>query len=111
MTLPAGQRRALEEIERELQASEPRLASAFAVFTRVVAPDGPISVERIRPRLRHSPSFPIIALIPIAVAMLIAGLILSGTGRGSSECFRARAPVASVPGGAIAVSGRDPCRP
>jgi hypothetical protein len=35
VSLPAGQQRALDGIESALQAREPRLASMFAIFTRL----------------------------------------------------------------------------
>lgn len=95
MSLPVSERRALERIERSLQASEPRLASKFAMFTRLVTADGPIGRERISVR-RIGNGFHVIALISVAVAMLIAGLVLSGTYHRGGGCIRTRGPVATA---------------
>jgi hypothetical protein len=50
MSLPARQQRMLDGIERVLQASEPKLASMFAIFARLTSDEGPAMTERLRPR-------------------------------------------------------------
>jgi hypothetical protein len=37
MTLPAGEQRVLDRIENSLRATEPRLASMYAIFTRLTS--------------------------------------------------------------------------
>jgi hypothetical protein len=41
MSLPASQQRVLDGIAEALRASEPRLASMFAIFTRLCRSEGP----------------------------------------------------------------------
>ncbi|HLK02186.1 MAG TPA: DUF3040 domain-containing protein [Streptosporangiaceae bacterium] len=107
MSLPVGQQRALDRIERALQESEPRLASKFAMFARLASPDGPIGKERISPprplwtfqvalhgfRVACG-GFRVAALISVALALLITGLVLSGTAH-RGGCVRARTPIAA----------------
>ena len=91
MSLPAGQRRTLYRIEHALQVSEPHLASKFAIFSRLAFPDGPTRMERIyRPRLRRRlrAGFRAVTLIPVAIGLLITGIVLSGTAHGSGVCLR-----------------------
>lgn len=90
MSLPAGQQRRLHQIERALQVSEPHLVSKFAIFTRLATPDGPIGRERIRApglRRRLRPAFRSVTLIPVAIGLLIAAIVLSGTAHGSGGCL------------------------
>jgi hypothetical protein len=48
MSLPVGQQRVLDDIEDVLQASEPRLASMFSIFTR-------LTKNELRPRREELP--------------------------------------------------------
>jgi hypothetical protein len=48
MGLPAGQQRVLTAIEDALQASEPRLASMYAIFARLTRSEGGPDREQIR---------------------------------------------------------------
>jgi hypothetical protein len=48
MSLPVGQQRVLDDIEDVLQASEPRLASMYAIFTR-------LTKNELRPRREELP--------------------------------------------------------
>jgi hypothetical protein len=48
MSLPVGQQRVLDGIEDALQASEPRLASMYAIFTR-------LTKNEMRPRREELP--------------------------------------------------------
>lgn len=112
MSLPVSQQRALDRIERALRESEPRLASKFAMFTRLAAPDGPIGKERLSPRrplwgcqvaLRRfriaCRGFHVAAMISVAVVLLITGLVLSGTAhRGGCPRARTAIPTAGSPG-------------
>jgi hypothetical protein len=47
MSLPAGQQRALEGIAEALRKTEPRLASMFAIFTRLSKDEPPPGRERL----------------------------------------------------------------
>lgn len=92
MSLPATQQRMLHQIECALQASDPRLAAKFTIFTRLAA-DGPIGTERIstprlRSRFRLRAGFRALTLIPVAIGLLITGIVLGGTAHGSSGCLR-----------------------
>ena len=49
MSLPACQQRALDTIESALQRREPRLASMFAMFTRLNTSEGAPRTERLNP--------------------------------------------------------------
>jgi hypothetical protein len=85
MTLPARQRRVLDGIEGALRASEPRMASMFGIFTRLAEDDRSALPERLpRFRLRMSSGVRAFVLLPAAFAMLITGVVLGGTARGSS---------------------------
>jgi hypothetical protein len=48
MSLPVGQQRVLDDIEDALQASEPRLASMYSIFTR-------LTKNELRPRREELP--------------------------------------------------------
>lgn len=47
MSLPAGQQQILDGMAETLKASEPRLASMFAIFGRLFTNDGPPLRERL----------------------------------------------------------------
>jgi hypothetical protein len=49
MSLPVGQQRVLDDIEGALQAGEPRLASMYAIFTR-------LTKNEMRPRREELPA-------------------------------------------------------
>ena|SRR5215472_5397665 len=50
MTLPAGQQRVLDRIEDALQVAEPRLASMYAIFTRLTKNEVPPGREQLPAR-------------------------------------------------------------
>lgn len=52
MSLPACQQRVLDTIESALQKREPRLASMFAIFTRLNTHEAIPRTERLQPRAR-----------------------------------------------------------
>lgn len=89
MSLPASQRRTLDDIERDFQVSAPQLAGKFAIFARLATPDEPISRERI-PRSRLAAGIRVAALIPVAIALLAAGLVLGRVAHGSAGCVQVR---------------------
>lgn len=87
MSLPARQQRALAGIEAALQASEPRLASMFVVFTELTKDEGPAVTERLgglRPRVGGG--IRTLVLIPVVFAMLITGAVLGGTVGSAAGC-------------------------
>src|SRR5205814_10275918 len=89
MALPACQERALDRIEGALRASEPQLASMYAMFGRLNAGE-PIGTERLtRKRLRWlQPGTAIYAmvLVPVMFAAIIVGALLGGGTRSATAC-------------------------
>jgi hypothetical protein len=91
MSLPARQQRVLDGIEGALRASEPHMAAMFAMFAQLTRDDGPATAERLRvSRMRAVTQLRGLALIPVMVAMLIVGVVLGGSGRGSAGCATGR---------------------
>jgi hypothetical protein len=87
MGLPARQQRMLDGIEGSLRASEPQMAAMFAMFAQLTRDDGPAVREQLRvSRLRAVTQLRGLALIPVMVAMVIVGVVLGGSGRGSVGC-------------------------
>ena len=88
MALPACQQRALDRIEGALRASEPQLASMYAIFGRLNAGE-PIGAERVtRKRLRWlqaGTAMYAIVLVPVMFAAIIVGALLGGS-RSTSAC-------------------------
>jgi hypothetical protein len=107
MSLPACQERALSSIEGALKASEPHLASMFAIFTRLNQ-DEPVGAEPLargsRRWLRPRRALSAIVLIPVMFAAVIVGALLSGSARGATTCA-AGYPV----GGASSLAHRPSC--
>jgi hypothetical protein len=94
MSLPAGQERVLHDIEGALKASEPHLASMFAIFARLNQgePVGAELVQRSRLRwLRPGTAMSAIVLIPVMFVAVIIGAVLSGSARGATTCEVSRA--------------------
>jgi hypothetical protein len=91
MSLPARQQRVLDGIEGVLQASEPHMAAMFAMFAQLTRDDGPAATEQLRvSRVRAVTQLRGLALIPVMVAMVIVGIVLGGSGRGSVGCAGGR---------------------
>ena len=107
MALPACQQRALDRMEGALRASEPDLASMYAIFGRLNAGE-PIGMERLaRKRLRwlqHGTAMYAIVLLPVMFAAIIVGALLGGGNRSSTVCEASY----SV-GGVSPLSGRPSC--
>jgi len=89
VALPACQQRALDRMEGALRASEPHLASMYAIFGRLSANE-PIGTERLaRKRLRWlqpSTTMYAIVLVPVMFAAIIVGALLGGGTRSSAAC-------------------------
>jgi len=92
VTLPAAQQRVLDRIEGTLQASEPQLASMFAMFTRLAA-DEPVGAEPLaRPRpqrfrwLRAGTTIYAFVLVPVMFAMITIGALLSSRAHSVATC-------------------------
>jgi Protein of unknown function (DUF3040) len=89
MSLPAGQQRVLDTIEESLQASEPRLASMFAIFTRLTRGEALAATERLpsAPRWwRSTRRLRMFVLVPVMAAIAISGVLLGVTTRGAQAC-------------------------
>ena len=88
MSLPACQQRALDRMEGALRASEPQLASMYAIFGRLNA-DEPIGAERLtrkrRRWLQAGTAMYAIVLVPVMFAAIIVGALLGGS-RSTSAC-------------------------
>jgi Protein of unknown function (DUF3040) len=90
MSLPAGQQRVLNTIERTLQASEPHMASMFAIFARLNEGSEPVGAEPLRRRRRRGlqpgRAMYAAALIPVVFLMVVAGVLLGGSAHGLTTC-------------------------
>jgi hypothetical protein len=105
MALPACQQRALDRIEGALRASEPRLASMYAIFGRLNAGE-PIGMEQLaRKRLQHGTAMYAIVLLPVMFAAIIVGALLGGGARGGTTACEASYSV----GGVSPLSSRPSC--
>jgi hypothetical protein len=87
MGLPASQQRVLDRIEEALKKREPRLASMFAIFTRLTVHEGVPRIEALdlvpwwNPK-RYHPSSRIRAFVLLTLA---AGLVVSAVFVGMSQ--------------------------
>ena len=92
MTLPAAQQRVLDRMEGALQASEPQLASMFAIFARINAeePVGAEPLARPRPRrlrwMRAGTTIYAFVLVPVMFAMITIGALLSSRAHSVATC-------------------------
>jgi hypothetical protein len=108
MALPACQQRALDRMEGALRASEPHLASMYAIFGRLNAGE-PIGMERLaRKRLRwlqHGTAMYAIVLLPVMFAAIIVGALLGGGTRSNAAACKASYSI----GGVSPLSSRPSC--
>jgi hypothetical protein len=105
MSLPAGQQRVLDGMERALQASEPHMASMFAIFARLNEGSEPVGAEPLKRRrwwglqrrglqrrglqrrgLQQGRGAYAAALIPVVFIMVVAGVLLGGSAHGLTTC-------------------------
>jgi len=76
VTLPADQQQVLDRIETDLEGSEPRLRSMFAIFTRLTRDEGAPATEWLRPEGRHVRwAWPGRRLRAVVVVPLALGLV------------------------------------
>ena len=108
MSLPACQQRALDRMEGALRASEPQLASMYAIFGRLNA-DEPIGAERLtrkrRRWLQAGTAMYAIVLVPVMFAAIIVGALLGGGARSNTAACEAGYSV----GGVSPLSSRPSC--
>jgi hypothetical protein len=107
MSLPACQQRALDRMEGALRASEPQLASMYAIFGRLNAAE-PIGTERLTRKrqrwLQQGTAMYAIVLVPVMFAAIIVGALLGSGSRSTAACEAGY----SV-GGVSPLSGRSSC--
>ena len=87
MSLPASQQRVLDAIENTLKRREPRLASMFAIFTRLTNSEGLPRTEVLQAVPWWSPRR-YRARIPVRVALLLSmavALVVSAVFLGMSQ--------------------------
>jgi hypothetical protein len=84
MSLPAREQRALDRIGETLQAGDPRLRSLFMIFTRLTRHEAMPGTEQVNARLRTSLIRTI--AIPVALATVLSGLILSSLAPVRNAC-------------------------
>jgi hypothetical protein len=108
MALPACQQRALDRMEGALRASEPHLASMYAIFGRLNAGE-PIGMEQLaRKRLRllqHGTAMYAIVLLPVMFAAIIVGALLGSGTRSNAAACKASYSI----GGVSPLSSRPSC--
>src|ERR1700755_766151 len=99
MALPACPQRARDRREGALRASEPQLASMYAIFGRLNAGE-PIGMERLaRKRLRllqHGTAMYSIVLLPVMVAAIIVRAALRWRARSNTAACEASYSVGGV---------------
>jgi len=95
MSLPANQQRVLDGMERALQASEPHMASMYAIFSRLNEGTEPVGAEPLKQRRWRVPQprpgqsgrgMYAMALIPVLFIMVVAGVLLGGSAHGLTTC-------------------------
>jgi hypothetical protein len=95
MSLPANQQRVLDGMERALQASEPHMASMYAIFARLHEGTEPVGAEPLKPRRwrglqpgagQSGRGMYAMALIPVLFVMVVAGVLLGGSAHGLTTC-------------------------
>jgi hypothetical protein len=98
MGLPAGQERILSGIEDELRKGEPRLASRFAIFTRLTGDEELPRTEQLTPRPWLSRArLPGVVLVPAVMIALAAALFFASVSGAARSCAAAaRRPAAAA---------------
>ncbi len=109
MGLPVGQRKHLDRIESSLRSSDPRLASLFAIFTRLNRDEEMPAMEQLRAgvaqlrlwlkfrrftvrrwlRTRAGSRLRTALFFPAALAVMACTMLLGGGAPGSQRCSSA----------------------
>ena len=83
MSLPASQQRVLDRIEETLKRREPRLASMFAIFTRLTVHEGVPRTEALDPVPWWSPKryqapgrVRAVVLLTLAAALVVSAVFV-----------------------------------
>jgi len=106
MSLPASQQRVLDGMERALQASEPHMASMYAIFARLNQGTEPAGAEPLKRRRWRGPrpgagpsgrAMYAMALIPVLFIMVVAGVLLGGSAHGLTTCGSGSAAFGGAP--------------
>jgi hypothetical protein len=104
MSLPASQQRVLDAIENALKRREPRLASMFAIFTRLTTSEGLPRTEVLdavpwwSPH-RYRARIPVrVALLISMAAVLVISAVFLSTSQSRLSCspMPFRAPVTQI---------------
>jgi len=99
MSLPACQERILSGIENELRKGAPRLASRFAIFTRLTGDEELPRTEQLAPRRWLDRSrMPAAILVPLVMLALASALFFAGVFAGAARTCgaAARRPAAAA---------------
>jgi hypothetical protein len=102
VSLPSYQQALLNGMDRTLEARDPRLASMFAIFTRLTRDDGPPRTERlaVRPSLairacrsgarlaRASATIPVVLVAGLMAAIIALGILTSSGAACPSTALR-----------------------
>jgi hypothetical protein len=99
MSLPACQERILSGIENELRKGAPRLASRFAIFTRLTGDEELPRTEQLVPRRWLDRSrMPAMILVPLMMLALASVLFFAGVFSGAARTCGAavRRPAAAA---------------
>jgi hypothetical protein len=80
MSLPSRQQRALDKIEKTLQARDPRLTSLFATFGRLTSQEAMPAFEQITSRLTRY--LQPVLLIPMVAVIMVTSIVLGSLAPG-----------------------------
>lgn len=90
MSLPAGQQRALNKMDKRLCSSDPGLASLFGTFTRLTWDEVMPSQEKLGAgllvRCLRAARLKPILFFPIALAAMVCAVFIGVGGRGTQKC-------------------------
>ena len=75
MSLPAGQQRVLDRIEKTLLADDPRFGSMFAIFTRLTWHEAMPTIERVRSGRQRLPVLAIVITLIAVLSVLLLSLL------------------------------------
>jgi hypothetical protein len=86
VTLPAGQQRVLDLIETDLEGSEPRLRSMFAIFTRLTRDDGLPHTESLRQRASLAVPVRSVITFTLLLGLVAVSVFMAVTGSTAHSC-------------------------